>query len=81
MFDLFLNAPLCSKHIDTYFNQIYVSDKPDRENELVYLLVVSGYSDNVIPLLKYLIYKLAIKFYQYQPNSVWKPYNKKFHIT
>ena len=54
MFDLFLNAPLCSKYIDTYFNQIYVSDKPDTENELVYLLVVSGYSDNVIPLLKYI---------------------------
>ena len=26
MFDLFLNTPLCSKHVNNYFHQIYLSD-------------------------------------------------------
>ena len=32
MFDLFLNTPLCSKHINNYFHQIYLSDKSDKKD-------------------------------------------------
>ena len=33
MFDWVLDAPLCSKHINKYFHQIYLLDKSDTENE------------------------------------------------
>ena len=36
MFDLFLNTPVFSKHINNYFHQIYLSGKSDTENELLY---------------------------------------------
>ena len=38
MFDWVLNTPLCSKHINNYFHQIYLSDKSDTENERVRLI-------------------------------------------
>ena len=32
MFDWVLNAPLCSEHINNFY-QIYLSDKSDTENQ------------------------------------------------
>ena len=36
MFDSVLNTPMCSKQINKYFHQIYLSDKSDTENDLLY---------------------------------------------
>ena len=68
MFDWVLNTPLCSKHINNYFHQIYLSDKSDTENERVRLIDRIRQSDNVIPALQYLEYKLTTRFHQ--PNGM-----------
>ena len=67
MFDWVLDTSLCSKHINNYFHRIYPSEDSDSENELLYQLIVSDQSDNVMLVLPYLVYKLMIRFYQILP--------------